>query len=330
VLVPTRVLLEQWANVIRALLGFSPGVYGDGERMLGPVTVATFESAWRHMDRIGARFGLLVVDEAHHFGGGVRDEALEMCTASARLGLTATPPREEAAGRLAETIGPIIYELAVGDLLGSYLAPFDDVVLRVDLTAEERVEYEALARTYREVMDTFRRFHPGAGWDDFVRAAGRTDEGRRAIAAFQRARRLLAFPAGKRALLGEILARHREARTLVFVGDNHTAYAVAREHLIMPLTCDIGRKERERALGLFRDGRLRALVSAQVLNEGLDVPDADLAVIVAGRLGEREHVQRVGRVLRPSAGKRALVYQLVVRGTPEVAEARRRRRALAA
>jgi superfamily II DNA or RNA helicase len=67
-----------------------------------------------------------------------------------------------------------------------------------------------------------------------------------------------------------------------------------------------------------------------VLNEGLDVPDAEVGIIVAGSKGEREHVQRVGRVLRPRPGKRALVYELVVRATAEVEQARKRRSALAA
>jgi len=96
----------------------------------------------------------------------------------------------------------------------------------------------------------------------------------------------------------------------------------------MPITCDIGRKERDEALERFRRGTLRALVSARVLNEGLDVPDADVAIVVGGSLGEREHVQRVGRLLRPAPGKRALVYELVTRGTSEVRQARRRRAGL--
>jgi superfamily II DNA or RNA helicase len=115
---------------------------------------------------------------------------------------------------------------------------------------------------------------------------------------------------------------------LVFTADNDTAYAIARAHLVMPLTCDIGRQERDDVLERFRGGELRTLVSARVLNEGLDVPDADVAVIVGGALGEREHVQRVGRLLRPSAGKRAVVYELVARNTLEVGQARRRRRGL--
>jgi superfamily II DNA or RNA helicase len=110
---------------------------------------------------------------------------------------------------------------------------------------------------------------------------------------------------------------------MVFVGDNETAYRVAREFLIMPLTCDIRRKERTSVLERFQEGRLRALVSARVLNEGIDVPDAEVGIVVAGRLGEREHVQRVGRVLRPREKKSALVYELLVAGTAEVGRSMR-------
>jgi len=329
-LVPTRVLLDQWARTIRELLGFEPGRLGDGEYRVDSVTVATFESAWRHMHRLGNQFGLLVVDEAHHFGTGMRDEALDMCTAPLRLGLTATKPRGQAAARLDELVGPTIYELRVDDLTGEFLAPFDTVVLHLDLTAEERTEYESLMAVFRDVMHRFRRFNPGATWDEFAKSAARTDEGRRAIAAWYRARKITAFPRAKRTMVGALLARHRAARTIVFTADNPTAYAISREHLIMPLTCDIKRKERERVLALFKEGKLRALVSAQVLNEGLDVPDAEVGIIVASSKGEREHVQRVGRVLRPRPGKRALVYELVVRSTAEVEQARKRRSALAA
>jgi superfamily II DNA or RNA helicase len=126
-----------------------------------------------------------------------------------------------------------------------------------------------------------------------------------------------------------LLARHRRQRTLIFVSHNDTAYTIAREHLVMPLTGDIGLAEREEVLQRFRAGTLRALVSAQVLNEGIDVPDAEVGIVVAGRLGEREHVQRVGRILRPGDGKRALLYELVIRQSTEVGQARRRGERLA-
>jgi len=66
----------------------------------------------------------------------------------------------------------------------------------------------------------------------------------------------------------------------------------------------------------------------RVLNEGIDVPDADVAIVVGSSGGEREYVQRIGRLLRPAPGKRAIVYELVTVGTTEVRKAVRRRRSL--
>ncbi len=330
-LVPTRVLLEQWLREIGTMYDHPVGCLGDGVHDIAPITVATYESAYRHMNRIGNRFELLVVDEAHHFGAGIRDEALEMSIAPARIGLTATPVRDgPAVARLHDLIGPTVYELAIGDLAGTYLAGFDLVTLHLDLTPAERSRYESLMNSFHAVHVQFQRIAPEGSWEDFARAAARSSEGRRALDSWRQARKLLAFPDGKRAALRALLERHCDARMLVFTSDNETAYAVAREHLIMPFTCDIGRKEREAALNRFRSGELKALVSSRVLNEGLDVPDADVAVIVGGALGEREHVQRVGRLLRPREGKRAQVFELVLRRTMEVTHARRRRTALAA
>ncbi|MGH7374444.1 MAG: DEAD/DEAH box helicase family protein [Candidatus Rokuibacteriota bacterium] len=330
-LVPTRVLLDQWCREISGVYRSTIGCYGDGVRQLAPLTVATFESAYRHMDQLGDRFDLLIVDEVHHFGGGLRDEALEMAIAAARLGLTATPPR--AAGtvtRLVELVGPTVFELAVADLAGGFLASFDVITLYLDLSPEEHSAYASLSAVFNVAYREFRQAAPDASWADFTRHCARTPAGRRALAAWRQMRRLLAFTRAKRRALRSLLQRHRYSRLLIFTADNETAYTIAREHLVMPLTCDIGRQERDEVLDRFRRGDLRALVSARVLNEGLDVPDADVAVVVGGALGEREHVQRVGRLLRPGEGKRAVVYDLVTRNTIEVGQARRRRLGLVA
>ena len=324
-LVPTRAMLAQWTSALAEVYDGPIGCFGDGARELAPITVATFASACRHMAVLGDRFGLLIADEVHHLGGGAGDEALEMSIAPLRLGLTATPSAPEAsAARRVTLLGPVVFELAIADLVGSYLAPLTRITLRLTLDSEERREYEALRAVYRAAFERFQGNHLGCSWEDFVHHAARTDDGRRAIAAWRRSGRLLAFPTSKRRTLAMLLDKHRAQRTLVFVAHNETAYAIAREHLITPLTADIGRLEREAALAGFRTGALRALVSAQVLNEGLDVPDADVGVVVAGRMGEREHVQRIGRLLRPADGKRALVYELVVQHSSEVRQAARR------
>jgi len=329
-LVPTRALLRQWLTELARNYAGPIGCMGDGRQDVEDITVATFESAYRSMPRIGNRFELLVVDEAHHFGVGIRDEALEMCAAPKRLGLSATPPDGAQLFKLEEVIGPVVYQLAVGDLAGSWLADFDSVVLRLTLSPEERASYDRDCRAFAELNRRYRELHPTGTWQELAAAAAQTPEGRAALQAFRRSRQLLGFTRAKAGAVRALLARHRDAKVLVFTADNAAAYAIAREHLIMPITCEIGRRERERALLAFREGKLRALVSARVLNEGIDVPDADVAIIVGGALGEREHVQRIGRLLRPAPGKRAIVYELVTLSTSEARRAAERRRALAA
>jgi superfamily II DNA or RNA helicase len=282
------------------------------------------------MDRLGGRFGMLVVDEAHHFGGGQHDEALEMCAAPLRLGLTATPPADAVARETLERlVGPVVYQLSVDDLAGRYLAAYELSTLWIELTREERQAYEREMAVFRPVHRAYTSTSLDPSWPGFAAWAGRSDEGRRALAAVRRARDLLALPSGKLRVLESLLAQHRRRRVLVFTADNASAYAVSRRCLIHPITCDIGAKERDEVLARFRSGEIRALVSSRVLNEGLDVPDAEVGIVLGGRLGDREHVQRVGRVLRPADGKRALVYELVVQETTEVRAWVRRRRALA-
>lgn len=329
-LVPTRVLLAQWVKTLgHADLGPS-GEYGDGRRNEQPVTVATYASALLNVETLGNRFDLLVIDEVHHFGSGAGDEALEMCTAGARLGLSATLPQDAAPRtRLELLVGPEVYRASVEELAGRYLASFRLVTISVRLTPSERQAYQAEMAVFRPVCRAFFEAAPGASWSDFLAEAGKSEAGRRALAAWRRSRVIVRYSVEKRAAVSDLLLRHHDARILVFAADNDTAYAVAREHLIQPITCDVGSRERARALDRFSRGELRILVSARVLNEGIDVPAADVAIIVGGSQGSREYVQRVGRVLRPSEGKEAVVYDLVTRGTFEVRRAGEHRRALA-
>lgn len=327
-LVPTRALLHQWRKEIALHYRGPVGCLGDGSQVVAPITVATFESAYRGMQRFGDRFRLLVVDEVHHFGNGIRDEALEMCAAPWRLALTATAPEGRALARVNEFMGPCVCSLSVSDLSGLWLAEFESIVLGLRLSLDERKQYDFAVRTFRAVFERFRRLSPGGNWQEFSAFASQSDVGRNALAAFRASRELTSYSDAKRRAVATLLQQHRGRRVLVFTASNASAYAIAREQLVMPITCDIDRAEREHALAAFRAGELRALVSAQVLNEGIDVPDADVAIIVGGVRGQREHVQRVGRLLRPAPGKRAVIYELVMEGTHETKKAAQRRRAL--
>lgn len=325
-LVPTRVLLDQWARALAACTAQPIGRLGDGDHVVAPVTVATYASAVSWAPRIGDRFGLVIVDEAHHVGAWCPTEIFEMLVAPARMGLTATPPDDT--GVLARHLGPIVYALSVDDLVGDALAHYEVVSVPIELERDERKRYRELRGRFAAGYGAFQRAMPDAAWSEFVRDATQTSRSRGALAAWREYRALLAYPRGKRAALRELLTRHRGSRALVFTADNATAYAIARELLVMPITHEIKRAERALALAGFRSGERPVLVSSQVLEEGFDVPEADLAIVVGGTASARRHVQRIGRVLRPRDGKRARVYELAVAETTEVGYVQRRRQGL--
>jgi superfamily II DNA or RNA helicase len=327
VLCPTRALAVAWVDELkRQLDGEAVGLVGDGQRAVERVTVLTFESAFRHMDQLGDRFGLLVVDEAHHFGSGARVEALEASAAVARLGLTATAPDagSEAAARLESLIGPVVFEMGYGDLVGKYLAPVSIVRIPVRLELDESAEYEAKTRVFLEMRRTFMRLYPGSDVATLLRGLGRTPDGRRALRDRARALELASFPRAKRSLLRTLLERHRADRTIVFTAFAENAYVAAKDNLVPVITAETAAGERQEILTAFRDGKLRAIASARVLNEGIDVPEARVAIIVAGVLGAREHIQRIGRVLRPGPEKHALVYELFTTNTSDATRSRMR------
>ena len=122
-----------------------------------------------------------------------------------------------------------------------------------------------------------------------------------------------------------ILANHPGAKTVIFTEDNATAYEVSQRFLIPCLTHQTVIKERQAILDRFKASAYTAIVASNVLNEGVDVPDASIGVILSGSASAREFVQRLGRILRRGQGKQAVLYEVIARETREerVAEQRR-------
>jgi superfamily II DNA or RNA helicase len=253
---------------------------------------------------------------------------LEMLIAPARLGLTATPAIGDAARSTERHIGSVVYAMSIDDLVGDALADFDLMTVPIRLTDDERRRYDCARAIFNAAYAAFQRAAPHSDWNSFVAAATRSEQGRRALAGWRTSKQLLAYPDDKRRVLHKLLARHAEQRSLVFTRDTSTAYQIAREFLVQPITHEIGRKERQIVLARFHAGEINALVSAQVLDEGLDVPAAEVAIIVGGSSSSRRHVQRIGRVLRPAPNKRARIYELTVSNSAEVETSRLRRRTM--
>jgi superfamily II DNA or RNA helicase len=131
---------------------------------------------------------------------------------------------------------------------------------------------------------------------------------------------------GKLRILAEILDRHYPESTLIFTSDNATVYRIAQTLLIPAITHHTPVKERHEILTHFREGTYKTLVASQVLNEGVDVPAASIAVILSGTASPREYIQRLGRILRKGkADKQAILYEVISEGTSEERISARRR-----
>jgi superfamily II DNA or RNA helicase len=327
VVAPTLDLVRQWYDLLRTSFGLEIGVVGGGEYEIHPLTVTTYDSAYLHMDHLGARFGLVVFDECHHLPGATYSLAAELCLAPYRLGLTATPERPD--GReatLDSLIGPVVYRKDIIELSGEYLAEYDVERVLLDLSSEERAEYESERAIYLAFLrQSGVRLGGPNGFGEFIRASARSAAGRRAMQAYRRQRELAFAAPAKLDYVAHLLQRHRTDRVLIFTQDNLTAYAVSRRFLIPVITHQTKVRERSEILERFADGRYGAVATSRVLNEGVDVPDANVAVVISGSGSVREHVQRLGRILRRKAGKRAVLYELVSAGTAETYTSERRR-----
>ncbi len=327
VVAPTLDLMNQWYDVLFTAFGEKVGLLGGGYHEPGDLTVSTYDSAYIHMERLGARWGLVIFDEVHHLPSPTYLLAAECSLAPFRLGLTAT--LERADGRhalLDDRVGPVVYARGIKDLAGEYLADYDVQSVAVDLTEEEAAAYAENRAIYRDFIYS-EGISMGApdGWSRFIIASSRSSEGRRAFLAYREQKQISLASQGKLSVLEGLLRQHARDRVIVFTNDNDTVYAISRRFLIPAITHQTDVKERRELLERFNHGTYPALVTSRVLNEGVNIPAANVAIVLSGTASVREHVQRLGRILRRQEGKRAVLYEVITRNTAEERTSDRRR-----
>ena len=296
VLVPGRELAAQWRDELLAnttLTAEQVGEYHGGKKEVRPVTIATYRTAGmdEHRQLFDSReWGLVVYDEVHHIPAPVHRRSADL-QSRARLGLSSTPVRED--DREEE-----IYTL-VGPPIGTdWDALFDE-----GFVAEPEVEIRYVP------------FADGAG-DAYAGAEGHE---RRQVAATNPA---------KVEEVRHLLARHPETKALVFVEYLDQGRALA-EALDAPFVSgETPHHRREKLFARFREGSEPTLVVSRVGDEGIDLPNAEVAVVASGLGGSRRQgAQRAGRTMRPTGSAR--MYVLATRGTREEEFARQRMRHLA-
>ncbi|MCJ7732433.1 DEAD/DEAH box helicase [Candidatus Bathyarchaeota archaeon] len=327
VVVPTIVLVDQWRQVLEQAFNTSIGALGGGKEEIEPITVSTYDSARLRARKLGNLFNFIVFDEVHHLTAPSNRRIAERYIAAKRLGLTATLPKEEAPLMiLEELVGPKVYELGVTDLAGSHLADFTVKTMRLPLSASEQYEYDKQYDIYRDYLRTRNiQIRSPRDYLNFVKRSGRDPEARRALTARNQAMDIALNSGSKIAFLKNLLKSNPNEKTLIFTSHNKLVYTLSKEMLIPAITHQTPQEEREEILSRFHRGDYMRILTSRVLDEGIDVPDASMAVILSGSGSNRQFVQRLGRILRKSPGKEAMLFELVSAGTAEVYMSNRRK-----
>jgi superfamily II DNA or RNA helicase len=326
VIVPTLDLMNQWYDLLLASFQAEIGLIGGGYFERGAIIVTTYSSAFRFMEDKGNQFGLIIFDECHHLPGSVFRYAAEMAIAPFRLGLTATPERSDGADALLENlIGPIVYRKEARELAGEYLADYSMAQIFVHLTDQERARYDEERMIFRGFLHQQQiNMRNPQGWKLFLIASARSQEGRRAMLAYRESKRIMLGTDAKLKVLAELLQRHRREKVLIFTAENEMVYRISEQFLIPAITHETPIKERRLWLEMFNKGEVLALATSRVLNEGVNIPDASVAVVLSGTGSSREHIQRLGRILRKQPEKEAVLYEVVTAETSEEGISRRR------
>ncbi len=353
VIVPGLDLLDQWHDRLRSdLPEVSVGCRGGGfqdDLHDHEVLVATAQSACHEAIMPHGRQGLLIADEVHRYGAEKLSLVLESAF-TARLGLTATYERndegierhlapyfsgdEPAPKPGSEVVARCGYERGLAD---DILARFRVALVGVDFTPAERQEHDVQDERVKRLGGQLIHQHgcPEKPFGEFIRAVTQLSEGdnpdpvgvgkaRQYLGAFNKRRALLA-DCGRKLTAFEKLAPVLMSSTggLVFTETKESATSAAETLETLGVsaqayTSSLHRSARKDALEAFREGSIRVLCAPRVLDEGVDVPKADVGVIVASSHSRRQMVQRMGRIIRPNAdGGCASFVILYVRGTSE-------------
>jgi superfamily II DNA or RNA helicase len=321
VIVPSRVLMEQWnERLTESLPDNKIGRLGDGYRdrpVDCDVLVTTRHSAASRVPLpLTEAGGLLVADECHGFGGAVLRKSL-LKEYQERLGLTATLERSDDAVEsiLLPYFGGICYRYDFGAAIGDGVCAQPRVAfVAVPLTVEERSEYDASEGAIVAARRILKQIQgvPHTPFGDFLAAVHHLAEndggpdGKAAndyLEAFSSRREIVATSSAKYESLGTFADVIKTAEgALIFTetvrAANHAIVRLDPHVDIEIITGGTGRGDRGNILNSLRDGSLDAVAAPRVLDEGVDVPNANLGIVVSASRTRRQMIQRMGRILR--------------------------------
>lgn len=342
ILVPTAELQRQWLVSLRRDLPCARrGALGDGRSdSLDDVDilVAIVHSASNRETLRSHRAGLIIADECHRYAAPMFTGALQEGYAW-RLGLTATFERAdgEHESLLTPYFGGIIYNLWYDrGLKDQVIAPFDIALAGVDLTPSEQNDYDEFSTVMVEAARNLETYAgiPRRPFPQFITAVAALAASDSPSREATIARRYMRAMSSRLTLLAEAKTKYLALAalkgtvdgsrgTLVFTQTQDSARRAQELYTSLGSTASavfsgMAKDDRRQGLEDFRTGASQVLTAPRLLDEGIDVPEADLGIIVAANRSQRQMVQRLGRVIRKKAdGRPGRLVVLYSKGTVE-------------
>lgn len=299
VVVPTVALLDQWFVAAQEEIGLEENsikvLSATDLQPNAQMNLVVINSARGLRDSIQqseARALMQIVDECHRAGSPQNARSL-LRVSAASIGLSATPFRDFDEGfqeHVAPALGPVIFRYTLSDAIADgVLAGLRLTYVKVPLLPDEERDYKMLSGRIA------RAFQGGATEE--------TIEG-----LLRKRARLYNNAAFRLPTMAKLMSEYRGRRALVFVESidaAREAYQMLDEggHSVTTYHSRMGAHLRRSNLRAFRRGVFDVLIACRALDEGFNVPEAEVALIVAGTSARRQRIQRVGRVLRAIAGK---------------------------
>ena len=313
VIVPTQALIYQsWSPKLEEYGFGDVGQYYAFAKKFGPVTLTTFASAVSHPELLDS-IDVVVVDEVHHLGARTALIRLlpKLKEKEFVLGLSSVPEREDLAHEFFLGEFPICYDLSLGTALErGYVSPIEVIDVPAEMNLKERQQYDALTE---KIQRAFRFCGPEISrWMNCFDPDTRQYVGRQGVAAMSRRKKLLSDVESKRNAVLKIVEEYPGKRVILFAES-----VVAIEHLRLFLkdngvrceTFHAGTEPWRRQEILSEWGeKFDVLLSCRALEEGLDVKEVGVGILITSGKSKRQFIQRIGRVIRPLEGKEAKFY----------------------
>ncbi|WP_018163101.1 DEAD/DEAH box helicase [Smaragdicoccus niigatensis] len=325
ILVPSVELQRQWKRRITEFTHLSIATVGgevSGNPATAHVTVALVQTAARAPIPAISPLRLLVADEVHRYGGEHWSLALSAAY-SFRLGLTATLERsgdQGVAHRLLPYFGAVVFHYDYRQARAErVVAPFRLVFLGVALDADERANYSEWTRqaavnrkkladagflqgSLVQQREELNLLSAGSPYNPLTIAA------RQYETALRQRRTLLAECRGKIDAVSKLAqAIDNSNGSVVFsqtvaVADEAAATLRAAGVPTHAVHSQMDSRERRGNLESLEDGSIRALCAPKILDEGIDIPNIDLGIVMSASSQKRQMIQRLGRVIRLKDG----------------------------